>query len=66
MNEHENVEEMIEGTLDHILYVNEASGYSVAVIECDVAGGMRKRITVVGELGTVEIGSILDHEVLVL
>ncbi|HLX37628.1 MAG TPA: hypothetical protein VKR29_07500, partial [Candidatus Binataceae bacterium] len=59
MNEHqqEKVEEFIEGTLDHILYVNEASGYSVAVIECDVPGGMRKRITVVGELGTVEIGA---------
>jgi exodeoxyribonuclease V alpha subunit len=57
MNEQENVEEMIEGTLDHLLYVNETSGYSVAVIECDVAGGLRKRITVVGELGTVEIGA---------
>lgn len=57
MNEQQNVEEMIEGTLDHILYVNEASGYSVAVIECEVPGGLRKRLTVVGELGTVEIGA---------
>ncbi len=57
MTEHENVEELIEGTLDHVLYVNEASGYSVAVIECDAAGGLRKRVTVVGELGTVEIGA---------
>lgn len=57
MNEQENVEESIEGTLDHILYVNESSGYSVAVIECDVPGGLRKRVTVVGELGTVEIGA---------
>jgi len=57
MDQRENPEESIEGTLDHILYVNESSGYSVAVLECDVPNGVRKRITVVGELGSVEVGA---------
>jgi exodeoxyribonuclease V alpha subunit len=57
LDEREKVEELIEGTLDHLLYVNESSGYSVAVIECDVPNGVRKRITVVGELGAVEVGA---------
>src|ERR1700683_1321162 len=57
MDQREHPEESIEGTLDHILYGNESSGYSVAVLECDVPNGVRKRITVVGELGSVEVGA---------
>jgi exodeoxyribonuclease V alpha subunit len=57
MDQRENPEELIEGTLDHVLYVNESSGYSVAVLECEVPNGVRKRITVVGELGSVEVGA---------
>ncbi len=57
MVEQENAGESIEGTLDHVLYINEASGYSVAVIECELGGGARRRITVVGELGSIEVGA---------
>ena len=39
MNEQENVEELIEGTLDHVLYVNESSGYSVAVTAVEYLNG---------------------------
>ena len=51
-------QEMLEGTLDQILYVNESSGYIVAVVETneDDTGG-RQRLTVVGNLGAIEIGA---------
>jgi exodeoxyribonuclease V alpha subunit len=49
--------EMVEGTLDQILYINEDSGYVVAVVERGDDNGARHRITVVGELGTIEIGA---------
>ncbi len=49
--------EHIEGTLDQILFINEASGYVVAVVELADEAGARKRITVVGELGAIEIGA---------
>jgi exodeoxyribonuclease V alpha subunit len=49
--------ELVEGTLDQILYINDASGYVVAVVECADDGGARHRITVVGELGVIEIGA---------
>ena len=51
-------QEMLEGTLDQILYVNENSGYIVAVVETneDDTGG-RQRLTVVGNLGALEIGA---------
>ncbi len=48
---------LLEGTLDQILYINEESGYVVAVVECGDDTGTRRRITVVGELGTIEIGA---------
>src|ERR1700682_4323065 len=48
---------MVEGTLDQILYINEESGYVVAVVERGDDHGARRRITVVGELGTIEIGA---------
>lgn len=49
--------ELVEGTLDQILYVNDSSGYVVAVVERGDDDGGRRRITVVGELGTIEIGA---------
>jgi exodeoxyribonuclease V alpha subunit len=49
--------ELVEGTLDQILYINDANGYVVAVVERADDAGIRQRITVVGELGTIEIGA---------
>ena len=57
MNATETNAEMVEGTLDQILYLNEESGYVVAVVERGDDNGARNRITVVGELGTIEIGA---------
>ena len=57
MNATETNTEMVEGTLDQILYINEDSGYVVAVVERGDDHGARHRITVVGELGTIEIGA---------
>ena len=57
MNATETNAEMVEGTLDQILYINEESGYVVAVVERGDDHGARHRITVVGELGTIEIGA---------
>jgi exodeoxyribonuclease V alpha subunit len=47
----------IEGTLDQLLFVNEANGYAVAVVERSDDDGARSRITVIGDLSGVEIGS---------
>jgi exodeoxyribonuclease V alpha subunit len=49
--------EFVEGTLDQVLYVNEANGYVVAVVETERDGTERQRITVVGPLGAIEIGA---------
>jgi exodeoxyribonuclease V alpha subunit len=49
--------EAIEGALDQILYVNDASGYVVAVVEINTEAGSRERITAVGALGAIEIGA---------
>ncbi|HEY1850466.1 MAG TPA: ATP-dependent RecD-like DNA helicase [Candidatus Binataceae bacterium] len=57
MNAPENPPELVEGTLDQILYINEESGYVVAVVELGDHADSRRRITVVGELGTIEIGA---------
>jgi exodeoxyribonuclease V alpha subunit len=57
VNAPETPPELVEGTLDQILYINEASGYVVAVVERSDDDGARRRITVVGELGTIEIGA---------
>ncbi|HTT75217.1 MAG TPA: ATP-dependent RecD-like DNA helicase [Candidatus Binataceae bacterium] len=46
----------IEGTLDQLLFVNESSGYAVAVVERS-DDGVRSRVTVIGDLSGVEIGS---------
>ena len=57
MNAPESPLEHVEGTLDQIVFVNDANGYVVAVIEHTDEAGARKRITVVGELGAIEIGA---------
>ncbi|MBF6559430.1 MAG: ATP-dependent RecD-like DNA helicase [Candidatus Binataceae bacterium] len=57
MNGAEHSTELVEGTLDQLLYVNEASGYVVAVVERSDDQGARSRITVVGNFGAVEIGA---------
>jgi exodeoxyribonuclease V alpha subunit len=48
--------ERIEGTLDQILYVNEATGYAVAILE-RTDDGAHRRVTVVGMLTRLEVGS---------
>jgi len=55
--EAERAEELIEGTLDHILYVNDESGYSVAVVESTDEAGAARRFTIVGNLAGLEIGA---------
>src|SRR5260370_112196 len=50
-------DQVIEGVLDQVLYVNDTSGYSVAVIECDDDEGAKRRITVVGNLAAIAAGS---------
>src|SRR6266851_7964922 len=55
VNRPEQPRELLEGTLDQLLYANEATGYVVAVVER--GDDSRSRVTVVGNLGTVEIGA---------
>jgi exodeoxyribonuclease V alpha subunit len=49
----------IEGTLDQILYINEQNGYAVAVVERLDDGDTHERVTVVGSLAGLEIGSTI-------
>ena len=49
--------ETLEGTLEQILFVNEASGYIVALVDVNGDGGSRRRITAVGTFAGVEIGA---------
>jgi exodeoxyribonuclease V alpha subunit len=53
----EHAEELLEGTLDHVLYVNDESGYAVAVVRTDAQGGEARNVTVVGNLAGLEVGS---------
>jgi exodeoxyribonuclease V alpha subunit len=55
--EAEQAEELIEGTLDHVLYVNDQSGYAVAVVKTDAHNGDARSVTVVGALAGLEVGS---------
>src|SRR5208282_484316 len=48
---------MVEGTLDHILYVNDQSGYAVAVIKTYAGSGDTRAVTIIGNLAGLEIGS---------
>jgi len=49
----------LEGTLEQILFVNDASGYLVGLIETTAESEMRRRITVVGTLAGIEVGAAL-------
>jgi len=53
----ENLETTVEGTLDHVLYVNEENGYAVAVVKTDADNGVARTVTMVGDLAGLEIGS---------
>jgi exodeoxyribonuclease V alpha subunit len=48
----------IEGTLEQILFFNDASGYVVGLVET-TAEGQRRRITIVGTLAGIEVGAAL-------
>jgi exodeoxyribonuclease V alpha subunit len=50
-------EEIVEGTLDHLLYVNDQSGYAVAVVKSYGGAGDTRSITMIGNLAGLEIGS---------
>ena len=51
--------ETIEGILDQVLFVNETSGYSVAVVVVAGEHGDFRRVTIVGNLGGLEVGSTI-------
>src|SRR5712692_8687616 len=55
------VEELVdlEGTLEQILFVNEANGYVVGLADVTGEGDTHRRVTVVGILGGIEIGATL-------
>ena len=52
----EQTELLIEGTLDQLLFVNEKSGYAVAVLERSDED-LRRRVTVVGSLAGLDVGA---------
>lgn len=51
--------ETLEGTLDQVLFVNEKNGYSVAVVVVAGEHGDSRRVTVVGNLAGLEVGSTI-------
>jgi exodeoxyribonuclease V alpha subunit len=51
--------ETLEGTLDQVLFVNEKNGYSVAVVVVAGEHGELRRVTVVGNLSGLEVGSTI-------
>lgn len=57
MAEIDNSPEIVEGTLDHILYVNDQNGYAVAVVKTYADRGSVRSVTMVGSLAGLEIGS---------
>ncbi|HEY6394341.1 MAG TPA: ATP-dependent RecD-like DNA helicase, partial [Candidatus Binataceae bacterium] len=57
MSEPEQTAELLEGTLDQLLYVNDQNGYAVAVVTAYSDAGDARRVTVVGSLAGLEIGS---------
>ncbi len=54
-----NLEAMVEGTLDHILFVNDQNGYAVVVVKTYEGQGDSKTITMFGDLAGLEIGSTI-------
>ncbi|HUY39312.1 MAG TPA: AAA family ATPase, partial [Candidatus Binataceae bacterium] len=57
MSEPEHNAQTVEGTLDHLLYVNDSTGYGVAVVKAYAGSGDTRTITMVGNLAGLEIGS---------
>ena len=57
MIDHEEPAELLEGTLEQVVFVNEANDYVVAIVQSDRDITPHERITVVGPLGAVEVGS---------
>ncbi len=51
--------ETLEGILDQVLFVNETSGYSVAVVVVAGEHGDFRRVTIVGNLAGLEVGSTI-------
>jgi exodeoxyribonuclease V alpha subunit len=51
------LEAQVEGTLDHVLFVNDQNGYAVAVIALDTPRNGTKTLTIKGPLAGIEIGS---------
>jgi exodeoxyribonuclease V alpha subunit len=51
--------EDLEGTVEQILFVNDASGYVVGLVETAGEGNARRRIVVVGDLVGIEVGAAL-------
>ncbi len=49
----------LEGTLEQILFVNDASGYVVGLVETADEGNTHRRIVIVGNLGGIEVGATL-------
>jgi exodeoxyribonuclease V alpha subunit len=52
-------DETLEGTLDQVLFVNDNNGYSVAVVVVPAEHGDSRRVTVVGNLAGLEVGSTI-------
>ena len=51
--------ETLEGILDQVLFVNDKNGYSVAVVVVAGEHGDFRRVTVVGNLAGLEVGSTI-------
>jgi exodeoxyribonuclease V alpha subunit len=51
--------ETLEGTVDQVLFVNDKNGYSVAVVVVAGEHGDFRRVTVVGNLAGLEVGSTI-------
>jgi len=51
--------ETVEGTLDQVLFINDQSGFSVAVVVEPREHGDPRRVTVVGQLAGIEVGSTI-------
>ncbi len=52
-------DETLEGILDQVLFVNDKNGYSVAVVVVPLEHGDFRRVTVVGNLAGLEVGSTI-------
>lgn len=62
MAETQHATETLEGTLDQVLFVNDNNGYSVAVVVVAGEHGDFRRVTVVGNLAGLEVGSTIRAE----